>query len=313
MSYNFYEDDEYDFALITDTHFGRTFKEGFPLNRRGEYEQKIYDDFVNFLQEKGANKTVIHAGDLFDSPFVSNDTLMKVYKILDDCCYPLSHYYFIAGNHDLSKDESKKECTSFYILSKLLEGRSNIHFIEDTPEIVENGLLLVPYNHFISAENMVNAGLNAKVNTVIGHFDDPVPQTLAFFTGNKLSGHFHKRHITHDGTFFIGSFYPIAFGEETDDSIMETMTLEEYNKRDESELKDKRVRILLKEGEELPTDFACLQLIGKKEKKEDINIEVKSDTEFDFAELFIDCVKDTGISEELWDRYCKLKGTGDAA
>lgn len=313
MSYNFYEDDKLDFVMVTDTHFGRVFKEGIPLDRRGEYENKIYDDFMNFLQEKGANKTVIHAGDLFDSPFVNNDVLMKVYQILSDCCYPLSHYYFIAGNHDLSKDESKQGCTSFHILSKLLEYRSNIHFIEETPEIVENGLLLVPYSHFKTAEQLVNDGLNIKVNAVIGHFDDPVPPTLAFFNGKKFSGHFHKRHITNDGTFFIGSLYPIAFGEETDDSFMETMTLEEYNKRDESELKDKRIRILLKDGEELPTEFSCLQLIGKKEKTEDVDIEVKSDVDFDFKSLFMDCVKDTNMAEELWDRYMKLKGTDNAA
>ena len=128
MNYNFYEDDRFGFALITDTHFGRTFKEGIPLDRRGEYENRIYEDFVNFL-ESSTKRTIIHAGDLFESPFVSNDVLMRVYQILRDHCQPLTHYYFIAGNHDLSKEESKQHCTSFRILSALLENISNIHFI----------------------------------------------------------------------------------------------------------------------------------------------------------------------------------------
>lgn len=308
MSYNYYKDDEKDFALITDTHFGRTFKEGVPLDRRGEYEEKIYNDFANFLKST-VKHTVIHAGDLFDSPFVSNDVLMRVYNIIDWNTYSDVHYYFIAGNHDESKDESKKECTSFYILSKLLESRTNIHFIEETPEIVENGIALVPYSHFKSAEELVNDVLSVKVNTIVGHFDDPVPQTLAFYTGEKFSGHFHKKHITHDGTVFIGSFYPIAFGEESDISIMETITLEDYNNRSDEELKNKRIRILLKEGEELPTDFPCLQLIGKKIETEKVtNLEVKKNVDFDFHDLFMECVKESGIADELWIKYCQLKG-----
>jgi len=308
VNYNYYDDDELDFTLITDTHFGRTFKDGVPLDRRGEYEEKIYEDFAKELDSSN-KRIVIHAGDLFESPFVSNEVLMRVYEIIRKNNHPLNHYYFIAGNHDLSKDESKKYCTSFYILSKLLKNETNIHFIEDKPEIVEDGLLLVPYSHFKSADDLVKDGLNTKVKCIIGHFDDPTPAAVATFTGRKYSGHFHKKHLTQDGTLFIGSFYPIAFGEESDDSVMETMTLTEYNNRSEEELKDKRVRILLKEGEELPSEYSCLQLIGKKlGKEEDVDLEVKSDVDFDFRTLFMDCVKDSGIADELWNRYIRLKG-----
>jgi len=286
------------FSIITDTHFGRTFKEGVPLNRRGEYESRILYDFGDFL-ENDKSRIVIHAGDLFESPYVSNEVLMDVYTAIRFHFKPLTHYYFIAGNHDLPKNDSITN-SSFYILSKLLEPYCNVHFVFET-EVVEDDILLVPYNCELDE-------LNGKINYVIGHFDDPVPQTLAYYNGQKFSGHYHKQHVSYDGTYFIGSFYPIAFGEESDTDVMETMTLEEYNKRSEDELKDKRVRILLKDGEDLPIDHPCLQLIAKKEKKEEINLEVKLEDDFDFRILFYDCLKNCKNVDELWYRYLTLKG-----
>lgn len=291
------------FSIITDTHFGRVFKEGVPLDRRGEYECKILHDFGEAI-DNDESRIFIHAGDLFESPYVSNEVLMNVYAMIRFNFKPLTHYYFIAGNHDLPKDPTMITNSSFYILSKLLEQYSNVHFIFEA-EVVEDDILLVPY----SKEESLNEKLTGKVNYVIGHFDDPVPQTLAYYNGQKFSGHFHKQHITYDGTYFIGSFYPIAFGEESDTNVMETMSLEEYHKRSDEELKNKRVRILLKEGEELPVDHPCLQLIGKKEKKEEINIEVKLEDDFDFRILFYDCLKNCKKADELWYRYLKLKGT----
>lgn len=287
------------FSIITDTHFGRTFKEGVPLNRRGEYESRILDDFGKVLNED-KSRIFIHGGDLFESPYVSNEVLMNVYTAIRFYFKPLTHYYFIAGNHDLPKNDSVTN-SSFYILSKLFEPYSNVHFIFET-EVVEDDILLVPYGCELD-------GLNGKINYVVGHFDDPVPQTLAYYNGQKFSGHYHKQHVSYDGTYFIGSFYPIAFGEESDTDVMETMTLEEYHKRSEDELKDKRVRILLKDGEELPVDHPCLQLIAKKEKKEEINLEVKLEDDFDFRILFYDCLKNCKNADELWYRYLTLKGT----
>lgn len=295
------------FSLITDTHFGRTFKEGVPLNRRGEYENKILDDFGKVLNED-KSRIFIHAGDLFESPYVSNEVLMNVYTKIIWSKKPLTHYYYLAGNHDLPKDDDSIANSSFYILSKLLEKYTNIHFIFE-PELVEDDILLIPYSHRYNVNDWLDERLNAKVNYVVGHFEDPVPPTLAYYNGQKFSGHFHKQHITYDGTYFIGSFYPIAFGEESDDSVMETMTLEEYHNRSDEELKDKRVRILLKEGEELPVEHSCLQLIGKKEKKDEINIEVKLEDDFDFRMLFYDCLKNCKKADDLWYRYLELKGT----
>lgn len=308
IMYNFYENDELGFVLVTDTHFGRTFKDGVPLDRRGEYEEKIYSDFSEFLNSK-RKKIIIHSGDLFESPFVSNEVLIKVYDLLTNYLYLENEYYFIAGNHDLSKDETKQKYSSFHILSELMKGYENVHFVEDNAVVVRDKIMLVPYNHFKNVEEVISEKMNENIDCVIGHFDDPVPQSLCSFNKLKLSGHIHKRHTAFDGTLFIGSFYPISFGEETDNSVMETMTLEEYNKRSDGELKDKRVRILLMDGEELPSQFSCLQLIGKKlDISETVTLEVKTEGDFDFKELFFDVLKDCKIVNELWNRYSEMKG-----
>lgn len=289
------------FSMITDTHFGRVFKEGVPLNRRGEYENKIISDFERFLSSN-VSSIIIHGGDLFESPYVSNEVLMDVYTVITMSLREDKDYYFIAGNHDIPKDQLMIVNSSFYILSKLFENYCNVHFVFE-PEIVEDNILLIPYSHYKEFTDTIPE----NVDYVIGHFEDPVPANVAYYDGHKYSGHFHKRHITPDGTFFIGSFYPIAFGEETGKDVMETMTLEEYHKRDEEELKDKRIRIILKDGEELPVQHPCLQLIGKKEIKEDLDIEVKSESDFDFKELFYECLKDCKNVDELWRRYLELK------
>lgn len=292
------------FSIITDTHFGRTFKEGVPLNRRGEYESRISQDFGVFLANT-KTPIVIHAGDLFDSPYVSNEVLMNTYKDIVMFGNENTTYYFLSGNHDLPKDSLMITNSSFYILSKLLEPYPNIHFVFEAEQ--QGDILLVPYSHSHDVNEWLEEKLNHTINYVIGHFDDPVPQKLAYYNGQKFSGHFHKQHITYDGTYFIGSFYPMSFGEESDTDVMETMTLEEYYNRSDEELKDKRVRILLKEGEELPVDHPCLQLIAKKEKKEEINLEVKIEDEFDFRMLFYDCLKNCKKADDLWYRYLELK------
>ena len=304
---NFYRDENV--SVITDTHFGRTFKEGVSLDRRGEYEAKILDDFGEFLLNPQRN-LVIHAGDLFDTPEVSCEVLLNVYNKIRTAAFenPLVCYYFIAGNHDLNKDDSKNEHCSFRLLQILLKTERNVEFVFENSLVRRNNIVfdLFPWNY-----KNEEFKVSPEANYVIGHFNDPVPEAIANFKGIKLSGHFHKRHLTADGTFFVGSFYPIAFGEESDDSEMITLTLNQYENMNNEELKNKRVRILLKEGETLPVEHDCLQLIGKKVSEEkDINLEVTECEDCDFKQMFFECLKDCNLRDELWTAY--LKGKNNA-
>ena len=304
---NFYRDENV--SVISDTHFGRTFKEGVSLDRRGEYEAKILDDFGEFLLHPQTN-IVVHAGDLFDTPEVNYEVLLKVYSKIRNAALenPLVCYYFIAGNHDLNRDDSKNEHCSFRLLQILLKTERNVEFVlENLVVRRDNAVIdLFPWDYKNEEFKVL-----PEVNYVIGHFNDPVPEAIANFKGIKLSGHFHKRHLTADGTFFVGSFYPIAFGEESDDSEMITLTLNQYENMNNEELKNKRVRILLKEGETLPVEHDCLQLIGKKVSEEkDINLEVTQCEDCDFKQMFFECLKDCKLRDELWTAY--LKGKNNA-
>ena len=304
---NFYRDENV--SVITDTHFGRTFKEGVSLDRRGEYEAKILDDFGEFLLHPQTN-IVVHAGDLFDTPEVNYEVLLKVYSKIRNAALenPLVCYYFIAGNHDLNRDDSKNEHCSFRLLQILLKTERNVEFVlENLVVRRDNAVIdLFPWDYKNEEFKVF-----PEANYVIGHFNDPVPEVIANFKGIKLSGHFHKRHLTADGTFFVGSFYPIAFGEESDDSEMITLTLNQYENMNNEELKNKRVRILLKEGETLPVEHDCLQLIGKKVNEEkEVNLEVTQCEDCDFKQMFFECLKDCKLRDELWTAY--LKGKNNA-
>lgn len=304
---NFYRDENV--SVITDTHFGRTFKEGVSLDRRGEYEAKILDDFGEFLLHPQTN-IVVHAGDLFDTPEVNYEVLLKVYNKIRIAALknPLVCYHFLAGNHDLNKDDSKNEHCSFRLLQILLKTERNVEFVfENLVVRRDNAVIdLFPWDYKNEEFKVF-----PEANYVIGHFNDPVPEAIANFKEVKLSGHFHKRHLSADGTFFVGSLYPIAFGEESDDSEMITLTLNQYENMNNEELKNKRVRILLKEGETLPVEHDCLQLIGKKVSEEkNINLEVTQCDDCDFKQMFFECLKDCNLRDELWTAY--LKGKNNA-
>lgn len=304
---NFYRDENV--SVITDTHFGRTFKEGVSLDRRGEYEAKILDDFGEFLLHPQTN-IVVHAGDLFDTPEVNYEVLLKVYNKIRIAALknPLVCYRFLAGNHDLNKDDSKNEHCSFRLLQILLKTERNVEFVFENSLVCRNNIVIDLFPWDYKNEEFK---VSPEANYVIGHFNDPVPEAIANFVGIKLSGHFHKRHLTADGTFFVGSFYPIAFGEESDDSEMITLTLNQYENMNNEELKNKRVRILLKEGETLPVEHDCLQLIGKKVSEEkNINLEVTQCDDCDFKQMFFECLKDCNLRDELWTAY--LKGKNNA-
>ena len=304
---NFYRDENV--SVITDTHFGRTFKEGVSLDRRGEYEAKILDDFGEFLLHPQTN-IVVHAGDLFDTPEVNYEVLLKVYSKIRNAALenPLVCYYFIAGNHDLNRDDSKNEHCSFRLLQILLKTERNVEFVLENLVVRRDNAVIDLFPWDYKNEEFK---VYPEANYVIGHFNDPVPEAIANFKGIKLSGHFHKRHLTADGTFFVGSFYPIAFGEESDDSEMITLTLNQYENMNNEELKNKRVRILLKEGETLPVEHDCLQLIGKKVSEEkEVNLEVTQCEDCDFKQMFFECLKDCKLRDELWTAY--LKGKNNA-
>lgn len=279
--------------LIGDTHFGRKFKEGVPLDRRGEYEELIYKDFEYFVLDDNHNN-IIFLGDLFDNPDVGVDCLYRVYSILSEVP-DKNNIYIIAGNHDLPKDITKK--SSIEILEQMLRHKNNIKFIIKESYKTTDDILLVPYGQdFTPCGEMICGHFEKEELNIFIDFDKPV-----------YSGHYH--HPEWCGKcYYVGSFYPLNFGEESDDSIMVTITLDDLESM-RDELKNKRVRILLKKDESLPENLDCMQLVSKRinEEEKNINLQIDIVTDFDIKSIFFACLQYTKRMNELWLKYLRNK------
>jgi hypothetical protein len=82
-----------------------------------------------------------------------------------------------------------------------------------------------------------------------------------------VTGHWHL-----EGDYVVdgidvsctGSLEPYTHAEDPNGEIYVSLTLEQLEARDPAELRDKAVRVFLREGEELPIGLDCLQLTGKR-------------------------------------------------
>lgn len=288
--------------FIGDVHLGRKFKTGVPLDRRGEIEEMFWDAFKKVML-KPIQTQLVQLGDLFDAPVVDNEVLWRAFDIIREGAVknPDTNYYFIAGNHDLSKDST--DVPSIRILSELLKHNENVQFVLDTPLQVEN-CTLIPWSYIVPVGDFLE---DVATSEVAGHFEEPIDPALSYSGLEAFSGHIHRGH-TNGNVHFVGSILPIAFGEENDATIMETIDLNILLAHPDR-YHDKRVRVLLKEGEELPTDIDCLQLIAKRleetsEKESSIEVSLE---DFDFKELFMKELGPSGKAEELWEKYERLQ------
>ena len=290
--------------FVGDVHLGRKFRTGVPLDRRGEIEELFFEEFERIMR-KPMQKKLVQLGDLFDAPVVDNDVLWRAYEIISVCAglNPETDYYFIAGNHDLCKDLN--DVPAIKILQTLLEGVKNVHFVLEKPEKVED-FTLIPWSYVNPLEDLL-----ACVETpyVAGHFEEPLDPALVSSGLEGFSGHIHKLH-DNGKIHFTVSILPIAFGEESDDRIMRTVDLKELIEAPEGFWHDKRVRVLLNKGEEIPTDIDRLQLVAKhkdelaEEKSEVLDVSLE---DFNFKELFMKELEASGKAEELWEKYERLQ------
>lgn len=287
--------------FIGDVHLGRVFKNGVPLNRRGEIESLFVKEFAKQLAIP-REKNVVQLGDLFDSPQVPNEVLWTAYTEISKAAKasPEQNFYFVAGNHDLPKDT--EDVPAIKILSRLLSGEPNVHFVLDEPVVVDK-TTLIPWSYTTPVSEFLK---DVKTQFIAGHFEEPLDPLLDSMGLVTYSGHIHKRH-TNGKVQFVGSILPIAFGEESDNEFMQTVTLKELDGKD---WHDKRVRVLLGKGEEAPVDLDCLQLVVKyAESEEENNVLDVSLEDFDFKELFMQELGPSGKAEELWEKYKKCSNT----
>lgn len=291
--------------LIGDTHFGRKFKTGVPIHRRGELETLFYKKFEEALYQD--EKLTIQLGDLFDSPIVDLDTIDSVFTLIHRASRlrPNREFIFIRGNHDASRNSA--QATAFEILIEMCGRLENVHFVTDTLRLGNNVFIGWDYHREEPLSETFKRADVKEDDVIFGHFEEPVDPYLLSVPNSVYSGHIHKKHDV-GNIHFVGSLLPIAFGEESDDMIMETVTLDELKERDPESIKHKRIRVLLKEGEEAPDSLDCLQLIVKREDKEDNQIVLDVETEcVDMRKLFDEELSESGMSEELYKKYTLRK------
>ena len=291
-------------AFLGDTHLGRRFRTGVPLQRLGEREDLIREDFYNSLTRQQP-EIHIHLGDLFDKPVVSPDDVLFAAAVYTSAAntYQGTMFYILLGNHDASKNSELK--TSFDLFEAIMAPFKNVVCVKE-PMLVD-GIGLCPYNVFGTAEDYLRRILaEGTPELVVGHWDiafgdaNLIPTHLMQEAGitKAVTGHDHLKRMERrhgvDITVF-GSMQPYSHAEDATGEWYVTVELDEALKGD---FTNKNLRVLLKEGEVLPVDIDCLSIIGKRVASDDkIEVDTTSFEQFDLRAALMDA-----IPERIRDR-----------
>lgn len=295
-------------GFLGDVHLGRRFINGVPLHRRGEREAMVQSQFFEELNTDGLD-ILIQPGDLFDKFRVELNTVVWAADRIRWAAkeHPETHYIFLAGNHDLSKDAEK--ISSFELVKRLLQDVYNVTFVAQQPEAHE-GFLLVPYNPFKDAAAVLAAPeAQGSFKAVVGHWDKvavgdqsnllPIDE-LAKLTKLVISGHDHTpAEFGYHGdlkVIYTGSMQPYSHGEDPDQKIYMTMSLVQATSIYPELIKNKCVRVLLLDGEAAP-DLDCLQLTTKRLGSSEDDVTVDFEDGLNMEALFVECM--TGIDEDV--------------
>ena len=287
--------------LLGDPHLGKTFIHGVPLHRRGEREKLVWKDFEEALQVECDLHVCL--GDLFDKWMVSYDIILKTafayIKAADE--KPQTQFYVLKGNHDWIRDLERK--SAFDLFEAIVSYTDNIHVI--TQPTQEGGLLFYPWHpSLVAKEEVVRF---SGVEICFGHFDTEFSEHNMVPTGCGIpviyTGHVHKpEKFIRDNTevIVVGSMQPYAHGEEANDDLYITVTLDQL---DDVDTKNKCVRVLLDEDEILDREIECLQLTIKRTGKgNDDDAPTVTIGEFDMDALFRQAFNEVGVLPEITEK-----------
>jgi len=309
---------------IGDPHLGRRFITNVPLSARGVKEQQLRDAYISHLNVKA--DFIVMMGDLFDKFDVPNDVILFAFQELEKASHAnfKTVYIFNKGNHDESRDVNKK--SSYQLFFELVEKAelANVTVVNDQA-IMFAGIGAVPWHPFKTPTEMVaqlqelaDAYPNIPLEYVLTHNDvstygsDADPHNLMAFDALRkldavvLNGHVHQpSDKMHDGlrVVNVGSMLPLAFNEDVTGDHYITISLEDFEKADKSQFKDKSVRVVLRPDEEAPDPIECLQFKVKR-VNEDGKDEV-GDVEpedFELKVLYDASMADVGdeLTEDIW-------------
>lgn len=264
--------------LIGDPHLGREFKLNVPLDRRGEREQMMFDQFEKELND-ATDELLVIVGDLFEHWTIPLPYVYETLRLLTNwaAINQDKNLVILAGNHDISPD--KAVVGAFDILEVGLEPYTNISVLR-RPEALY-GVAFFPWEWERSALEQIDDIRDwTNIDTAVGHWDlqsygdstfhlCPARQLRDKGVETIHSGHWHIA-----GDYIVdsvpvhctGSMQPMTHAEDPEGKLYVTLTEEEYGRTDPSSLHDKYVRVFTTTGSEIVPPPTCL---GFKTQKKD--------------------------------------------
>lgn len=282
--------------LIGDPHLGKKFETGVPLHRRGEREKKQMEKFIAELSTPDVDYNIM-VGDLFDHPHVGYGVTVAAAEAYRAAAKanPSVEYVALAGNHDLPRNLGVVGAWDAF--EKMTAGVSNLIVTRQTLTIYGE-IVCFPWDWTMSAAQQVeNFSTHPKVkqfSTAVGHWDlrsyggddshmAPVDELHAHGITDIYGGHYHTAgdyDVAGGVVHCTGSMEPYSHAEDPDGEIYVTLTL--YEAFAATDLHDKCVRILLKDGEEVPYDLDCLALTYKRETEHSEQLQTIGAHDFDW-------------------------------
>lgn len=316
-------------SYVGDVHLGRTFRTGVPFHRQGEREEGMFHDLHHKLHmcERSIS---IQPGDIFNAFSESEATVLRTAYIYMDSAKanPNVKYVILRGNHDASRDADKK--SSFDLLAAILAPVENIIVATEVSGFIHEGVRvgLMPWHPFKSSTELATELLNlsnhygAKWDCVVTHCeiksfgggDDSnlLPlNVLKHCTDLVYNGHIHQPQVyEQDGVTVVvtGSMQPYAHGEDVKGEMYVTMRLDELMMTDPDTLRNKNVRVLVKEDDVVP-QIDCLSLITK--RVEDVSEDTSPQVEmqhFDMNSLFSATLTEHGVGQSVVEQIMKKFG-----
>lgn len=294
---------------IGDPHLGRVFRNGVPLERRGEREESVWKQFEAELKTKA--DMIVIMGDLFDKFVVPPEVVLRAAELCKDNANHDKSIIVLRGNHDASRDADKR--SSFDIFSALVDN-SYVVTVDESDVTTDGGYLFFGWSPFKPAAEIVASAPRGKYKAAFGHWDIedygttnpnllPIAE-LSQLTNTIYTGHIHlpqKLERIGATVHVVGSMQPYAHGEALDEALYLTRTLDEVKEQYDGAYHDYCLRVRLFPGQVLPDEpIDCLQLTVQKvtadQPDEDMQVEIDP---FDMQSLFKIAMRDEGLDEKF--------------
>jgi calcineurin-like phosphoesterase family protein len=294
--------------LIGDPHLGRKFERNVPLDRRGERERMMFEQFEKELLVP--DDLIVMVGDLFEHWYISYEHLYQTIEIILRWQHLFSNKKLILlqGNHDYSPTEGVYG--AWDILELTLLPYDNIHVVRKPVTLC--GVMFFPWQWDRTALEQLD-DIKLWTNTAVGHWDlvDYGGDTGHLCPAGKLhengvtniySGHWHlagSYNVDGVDVTCTGSMQPMTHAEDPEGKMYVTLTAEEYARTDGATLKDRYVRVLCGPGEQVEAPETCLGFKVQKLSEEQKVEERVTLGDFDIDKILDKHLKKQEVPEEV--------------